>query len=304
MLKETNKDDIAEGADMFFPTIIYCLLKGCPKDIKAHVDFIKLYRHHELLESEEDYFLTTMTSAIDFISNMIGDDLNIEKSEFKDLYDKYAEENGQEINDRIQRRQQLKKERQIDDFENQSDISIMTTQSNAQILGELQALDVPIICHTLTISKGIQTEVHFEEKKECKGDNCGQSDKEKSQLSCTSVSSSPNALISQIESKVFSDNKAFWKKQLKDDFESMTISDIKEMHRIMLDLKNIFSDKPQEQASPIDYISLTTTHKPSEKQSANDDDFLLFGGEPVPQAQDDQNEELKKNGLDGLDAFF
>lgn len=304
MLKETNKDDIAEGADMFFPTIIYCLLKGCPKDIKAHVDFIKLYRHHELLESEEDYFLTTMTSAIDFISNMIGDDLNIEKSEYKDLYDKYAEENGQEINDRVQKRQQMKKDRQLDDFENQSDVSVLTTQSNAQILGELEALDVPIICHSLTLSKGIQTEVHFEEKKESRSDNFIQSDKEKSQKSCTSASSNSNPLISQIESKVFSENETFWKKQLKDDFESMTISEVKEMHRIMLDLKNIFANKPHEIASPIDYMSLTTAPNQPEKQSPNEDDFLLFGGEPSSKEQDDQNEELKKNGLDGLDAFF
>ena len=79
MLKETNQDDIGEGADMFFPTIIYTLLKGCPKGIKANVDYIKLYRNEELLESEEDYFLTTMTSAVDFIGGMVGDDLNIEK---------------------------------------------------------------------------------------------------------------------------------------------------------------------------------------------------------------------------------
>lgn len=79
MLKETNKSKVAEGADMFFPCIIYVLLKGCPKDIKAHVEYIKLYRNPELLESEDDYFLTTMSSAVDFVGNMIGDDLNIEK---------------------------------------------------------------------------------------------------------------------------------------------------------------------------------------------------------------------------------
>lgn len=158
MLRETNRSSVGDGADMFFPTIIYCLLKGCPKEVKANVDFIKLYRHPQLLDSEDDYFLTTMTSAIEFISNMIDDDLNIEKSEFKELYEKYAEEKSEEVKEKVQRRMEYKMERNYDDFENQSDVSMMTTQSNAQILGELQSLDVPIFGKSLVISKGVQTD--------------------------------------------------------------------------------------------------------------------------------------------------
>lgn len=123
MLKETNKSSEAEGADMFFPTIIYCLLKGCPRQIKAHVEFIKLYRNPQLLDSEDDYFLTTITSALDFIGCMECDDLNIKESDYRRLYDKHAKKNGIEVDQRIQRRKAQKNERHYDDMDNQSEMS-------------------------------------------------------------------------------------------------------------------------------------------------------------------------------------
>mmetsp|Transcript_39884 Transcript_39884/g.39468 ORF Transcript_39884/g.39468 Transcript_39884/m.39468 type:complete len:231 (-) Transcript_39884:74-766(-) len=230
MLKETNTSNEAEGADMFFPSIIYILLKGCPKDLKAHLDFIKLYRNPELLESEDDYFLTTMSSAIDFVGNMIGDDLNIEKSEYKDLYDKFSEEKGGEIDQRAHIRKEKKLDKNYDEFENQSEVSCITTQSSAQILGELEKMDVPIISNTLKLNKGIQTEVLKEEIKEVKEST------NKSLVSASTASETPASSLwfSKFENKVITENEQFWSKTLTDDFESLKISDLKEMHKIML----------------------------------------------------------------------
>jgi hypothetical protein len=158
MLKETNKSSVGDGADMFFPTIVYVLIKGTPKDIKANVDFIKLYRHPQLLESEDEYFLTTMTSAIEFVSGMTEEDLNIQKEEFKELYGKFADKKDNEVDARIQKRIEKKEQNDYDEFENQSDISMMTTQSNAQLLGELEVMEVPIMGQSLLLTKGIQTD--------------------------------------------------------------------------------------------------------------------------------------------------
>jgi hypothetical protein len=293
MLKETNKSKVAEGADMFFPCIIYALLKGCPKDVKSHVEYIKLYRNPEMLESEDDYFLTTMSSAVDFVGNMIGDDLNIEKSEYSNLYNRYDEEKGTEVDQRASQR----KERNYDEYENQSDVSCMTTQSSAELLGELESMDVPIVHSALRLNKGIQTNEVKEEVKENKSQN----------LNDNSTSSAHNAFVAEIDNKIVMKYESFWGEKLKDDFDEMTMADVKKMHKIMLCMKKVFKNKSklESEHSP----EMKALSKPKlDGKTQNEELYDIFVGQ---QEQNEQQQEQQQDpsdkladGLDDLNDIF
>jgi len=76
-----NGDPI--GADDIYPVIVYALIKAKVSNIKSNIKYIKLYRHNTRLESEEDYYFTTLLSAINFIENISYDKLSIPKDEFE-----------------------------------------------------------------------------------------------------------------------------------------------------------------------------------------------------------------------------
>ena len=70
------------GADEVYPVIVYALLKGNINKLKSNLNFIKLYRHKNRLESEEEYYFTTLFSAVEFIESLNYTKLNIEEAEF------------------------------------------------------------------------------------------------------------------------------------------------------------------------------------------------------------------------------
>ena len=80
-----NQKNTATGADEVYPVIVYALLKGNINKIKSNLNFIKLFRHKSRLESEEEYYFTTLFSAVDFIESLNHSKLNIEEEEFKKL---------------------------------------------------------------------------------------------------------------------------------------------------------------------------------------------------------------------------
>lgn len=240
------------------------------------------------MESEEDYFLTTMTSAIDFISNMIDDDLNIEKSEYKDLYNKFEKEKKAETEQLANRREQIQRERNYDEFDNQSEVSIMTTQSHAQILGELQELDIPIIGASLTINKGTQTD-NKPELLEDLFDNKTPPIHTGVQVSSKIDTSEMDALSSAfdtspkvpLQNPIIEENKAFIS-SLSENFESLTISQLKEMHEIMLNLKHHIPAKHIHQSDTLLSYAIHDSQKSNYDSSTksqthkNHSEMLLF----------------------------
>ena len=60
--------------------VIYCLIRGNIKNIKANIDFIRLYRHKSLLSTEDEYFLNLLEISILYIQNVIIDDSNNDNS--------------------------------------------------------------------------------------------------------------------------------------------------------------------------------------------------------------------------------
>jgi len=51
------------------------------------MNFVRNYRHSTRLESEDDYFCTTVSTAIEFIDKLNYTNLNISNEEFTNLYE-------------------------------------------------------------------------------------------------------------------------------------------------------------------------------------------------------------------------
>ena len=100
MVSEYKKGG-AFGADDIYPVIVYALIKAKVPKIKSNIKYIQLYRHKTRLESEEEYYFTTLYSAISFIETISYDKLNLSKEEF--LYN---------IRNRLETRQVLYKEKE------------------------------------------------------------------------------------------------------------------------------------------------------------------------------------------------
>ena len=87
-----NSPDGMDGADVVFPTIVYLIVHSNPPNLVLNVEYVATYSNDELVsDSEEEYFLTTMQSAIDFILNCKAEDLSIGRDEFEDKYTKAAD---------------------------------------------------------------------------------------------------------------------------------------------------------------------------------------------------------------------
>lgn len=72
------------GADDVYPIFIYTIIKGNIRKLKSNLSYIELYRHKTRLESHEEYYFTTITSAVEFIESITGSSLNITEKEFAD----------------------------------------------------------------------------------------------------------------------------------------------------------------------------------------------------------------------------
>ncbi|KAK6590157.1 Vps9p RAB5 like RAB GTpase binding involved in vacuolar sorting [Cryptosporidium xiaoi] len=92
--KESNADlnediiDSPPAADDLLPLLIYCLIQSNPTKIKAHIEFISLFRNPNLLVSEDLYFFTHFYSAITFLEKLDGRkiQLNIESCVFEEKF--------------------------------------------------------------------------------------------------------------------------------------------------------------------------------------------------------------------------
>lgn len=75
------------GADEVFPLVVYAILKGNVRKLKSNLKYIQLFRHETRLESQEEYYFTTINSALEFIENSNYNKLNIRESDFNNACD-------------------------------------------------------------------------------------------------------------------------------------------------------------------------------------------------------------------------
>ena len=84
---------MADGADVTFPCVIYSLLKLSKYEqekshssylLKSNMTYMRMFRHEQLLHGQEDYYLQSIESAIEFILNLhqnYKEDLKLEEGE-------------------------------------------------------------------------------------------------------------------------------------------------------------------------------------------------------------------------------
>ncbi|KAI8985380.1 hypothetical protein BDB01DRAFT_849959 [Pilobolus umbonatus] len=79
LLKHMGQSD---GADAFFPLLIYVLIRANPPRLISNVQYIYRFRSPNHLKSEAAYYLANLMAAISFIETMDVNSLSISKEEF------------------------------------------------------------------------------------------------------------------------------------------------------------------------------------------------------------------------------
>lgn len=96
MINENSKKKKPSGADEVFPIVVYAILKSGIRKLKSNMKYIKNFRHFSRLESAEEYYFTTISSAIEFIEKLKLEHLaHIDHNEFI----KSCNEQEKKIND-------------------------------------------------------------------------------------------------------------------------------------------------------------------------------------------------------------
>jgi hypothetical protein len=79
MLQETSKDGRPDGADMFFPCSVYALLQLKKHDsdaamiancFRTGLAYVRHFRQEAKMCGEDEYYFTTIESAVEFIANL------------------------------------------------------------------------------------------------------------------------------------------------------------------------------------------------------------------------------------------
>ena len=82
MLNSNKKPEEPFKLESIYPIIVYALIKGNIHKIKSNILFLQLFRHRTRLESEEEFYISAVSSAIECIEGLTYKKLNIEKNEF------------------------------------------------------------------------------------------------------------------------------------------------------------------------------------------------------------------------------
>lgn len=81
---------------MFFPCCIYSFMqieeKLILQDINTNIQFVKHFRHQDRLSGEDEYYLTTLESIVEFIYGLSEKDVKMPVEEYKNQISKALEE--------------------------------------------------------------------------------------------------------------------------------------------------------------------------------------------------------------------
>ena len=89
---------------MFFPSCIYSFLqieeKQILEDLPTNIQFVKHFRHQDRLSGEDEYYLTTLESIVEFIHGISFKDLKIDEKEYNSMVKKAEEAMEKEKRDK------------------------------------------------------------------------------------------------------------------------------------------------------------------------------------------------------------
>lgn len=86
---ESDETTKYAGADDVMPIVVFAILKGNIPKLKSNINYIKLFRHHTMFDSnKEEYFTTVLDSGISFIEKLTYDstDIKINKEEINKIF--------------------------------------------------------------------------------------------------------------------------------------------------------------------------------------------------------------------------
>lgn len=78
-----DANESAPGADEFLPVLIYVTIKANPPQLHSNLLYIQRYRRESRLVGEAAYFFTNMLSAEAFVTNIKGESLSMDETEFQ-----------------------------------------------------------------------------------------------------------------------------------------------------------------------------------------------------------------------------
>ena len=79
MLQESSRDGRPDGADLFFPCSVYALLhleqfevaqSSSSQLLKSNLNYVRHFRQESFLHGQDDYYLQTLESVIEFVQNL------------------------------------------------------------------------------------------------------------------------------------------------------------------------------------------------------------------------------------------
>lgn len=91
MYSKFSKKETSPGAEEVFPLLVFTVIKGKIPKLKSNLNYYTLFRHASRIESQEDYYLQTLSAVIKFIDNLSSENLNINKEEFEQKLKTYTE---------------------------------------------------------------------------------------------------------------------------------------------------------------------------------------------------------------------
>lgn len=74
---------LEQNADSFLPLLIYVVLKAHPTHLVSSLNYIQRFRNREQLQGETAYYLSTIESAVAFVSSLDKQNLTISDDEFE-----------------------------------------------------------------------------------------------------------------------------------------------------------------------------------------------------------------------------
>ena len=90
---ENNFKQRLAGADELLPIVVYTLIKGNVPKLKSNLNYIKLFRHNTMLDSNaEEYFITFIESGISFIEKLDDDLKGLKIDNFEEINKTISEE--------------------------------------------------------------------------------------------------------------------------------------------------------------------------------------------------------------------
>ena len=90
---ENNFKQRLAGADELLPIVVYTLIKGNVPKLKSNLNYIKLFRHNTMLDSNaEEYFITFIESGISFIEKLDDDLKGLKIDNFEEINKKISDE--------------------------------------------------------------------------------------------------------------------------------------------------------------------------------------------------------------------